>query len=568
LVGSFSSGGRAQPGWVQQVSGTTQAIQDLCFISNNEAWAVGNTGTILHTADAGEYWIPQSSPTSLNLIGVYFINNLTGWAVGDQGIVIKTTDGGFTWFESANSVTYTLNDVVFYDEFFGLACGGDGLYGKVYSTTDGGYSWIEQVMPGFPESFFSLSFVNSTTGWVAGLSGIYYTNDAGANWTNQPEPSGYDLGRIFMLDINTGWAAGQNGTILFTANGGSTWTIQPCGTTQYLCDIYFLNSQLGVACGYNGTVLFTDNGGLSWNSVPGFSISQTFRAIELTDSYICFMGGEGGVIFRTEAEQNDLIIYAYQGLDSICANIVSDVIITVHNNGPGPIEAADFVILDGADILLTYHWNGLLTAGQFEDINLGQLALSHSGTYTGVVSGDSATTNNISFKEISVFPYTGSTSGTHNICAGDSVNIFADGGLSYYWMNAGPDTLNANQTVNPIQNKNYFVSIETEYCAVMDSVQVIVGGADCGQAYSAISPNGDGINDYLFISGIVGSDNTVHIYDRWGDIVISYTNYDNETVAWTGYNYLGETLAAGTYFYTYEAPLLGIKNSSWVQIVK
>lgn len=71
--------------------------------------------------------------------------------------------------------------------------------------------------------------------------------------------------------------------------------------------------------------------------------------------------------------------------------------------------------------------------------------------------------------------------------------------------------------------------------------------------YNAISPNGDELNEALFIEYISlleeAKNNTVHIYNRWGDEVYSAINYNNNTIAFKGISTSGDVLAAGTYFY-------------------
>ncbi|MGV3760939.1 T9SS type B sorting domain-containing protein, partial [Parapedobacter sp.] len=69
------------------------------------------------------------------------------------------------------------------------------------------------------------------------------------------------------------------------------------------------------------------------------------------------------------------------------------------------------------------------------------------------------------------------------------------------------------------------------------------------------SPNGDGINDYWSIDGIEQyPDNTVTLYNRWGDKVFRATGYDNQSTVFRGeanrLTRLGAgTLPAGTYFF-------------------
>ncbi|MDO5608444.1 MAG: gliding motility-associated C-terminal domain-containing protein, partial [Capnocytophaga sp.] len=73
-----------------------------------------------------------------------------------------------------------------------------------------------------------------------------------------------------------------------------------------------------------------------------------------------------------------------------------------------------------------------------------------------------------------------------------------------------------------------------------------------------ISPNGDGINDYWVIKGIENNpENTVYIYNRWGNLVFKISGYDNQTKVFAGEaNQLkglgANKLPDGTYFFKIE----------------
>lgn len=67
------------------------------FVNEKTGWAVGNTGVILSTTDAGKTWTPQESGTTEMFNSVYFANKTTGWAVGNKGVNLSTTDAGNTW---------------------------------------------------------------------------------------------------------------------------------------------------------------------------------------------------------------------------------------------------------------------------------------------------------------------------------------------------------------------------------------------------------------------------------------------------------------------------------------
>jgi gliding motility-associated-like protein len=74
--------------------------------------------------------------------------------------------------------------------------------------------------------------------------------------------------------------------------------------------------------------------------------------------------------------------------------------------------------------------------------------------------------------------------------------------------------------------------------------------------YNAISPNGDPLNEVLYLEYITDLDatknNVVSIFNRWGDKVFEAEDYNNATIAFKGIGTNGETLPVGTYFYQIE----------------
>lgn len=67
--------------------------------------------------------------------------------------------------------------------------------------------------------------------------------------------------------------------------------------------------------------------------------------------------------------------------------------------------------------------------------------------------------------------------------------------------------------------------------------------------FTAVSPNRDGINDTFYIGGLDDKpDNTLRIYNRWGNLVYEKDSYDN---SWDGV-FEGNELPDGTYYYIFE----------------
>jgi gliding motility-associated-like protein len=76
--------------------------------------------------------------------------------------------------------------------------------------------------------------------------------------------------------------------------------------------------------------------------------------------------------------------------------------------------------------------------------------------------------------------------------------------------------------------------------------------------FNALSPNGDTLNEVFIIQYIdllpETKKNKVTIFNRWGDIVFSVDNYDNQSRVFRGLNKNGDELPTGTYFYKLEFP--------------
>jgi gliding motility-associated-like protein len=64
---------------------------------------------------------------------------------------------------------------------------------------------------------------------------------------------------------------------------------------------------------------------------------------------------------------------------------------------------------------------------------------------------------------------------------------------------------------------------------------------------SGYSPNGDGVNDTFFVTGLdVLTNNELTVFDRWGQQVYHMKGYANQ---WDGHGENGKELSDGTYFY-------------------
>ena len=89
----------------------------------------------------------------------------------------------------------------------------------------------------------------------------------------------------------------------------------------------------------------------------------------------------------------------------------------------------------------------------------------------------------------------------------------------------------------------HFTLSDSGACFVEDSIHVTI--IDCeNEMPNVITPNNDGINDFLVIDeAVLFPDNYLVITNRWGNIIYQQHNYQN--------TFNGEGLADGTYFYVF-----------------
>lgn len=172
-------------------------------------------------------------------------------------------------------------------------------------------------------------------------------------------------------------------------------------------------------------------------------------------------------------------------------------------------------------------------------------------TYVLTVS-DGICPNNVSQVTITPFMPPPVDAGLDTIIdEGNTITLTGSGGLIYWWQ---PDynirySHTPNPDVWPTTTTTYTLYVEDQHkCTARDTVRVNVVNGDLLFFYSAFTPNGDGDNDVFYIGNVEKyPDNNLKIYNRYGKMIYSATNYAND---WNG-TYLGNEIPTGTYFYIF-----------------
>jgi gliding motility-associated-like protein len=131
-----------------------------------------------------------------------------------------------------------------------------------------------------------------------------------------------------------------------------------------------------------------------------------------------------------------------------------------------------------------------------------------------------------------------------------SIELAVEGGTPEYVYNWTPNTI-AQDENNPtnLTAGDYILQIVDANGCSLDTTITLVD-PDALKLYTALSPNGDGLNDTYVIDGVQDCpDNQFKVFNRWGNLVYEKDSYLNE---WFGQDMDGNTLSDGTYFVIFE----------------
>jgi len=302
------------------------------LIDATHGWMVGFPGTgapsgvALKTTD-GSTWAYDASGlgTNIQLYSVDTSSATSVWAVGQnrttgKGIVAHYVSGAWAITEKTDSTTLISIDMVNgttgYIAGYGPGTGGQWADGKAYKTIDGS-TWNAMTVNFIGSTVHSImdtvSFVNSTTGYLAGGEGRIFKTVNGTDWTVESAGTAMTVNTISAIPsvrTSSGYAAfagGAGGGILrspanihinqapvLSAIGnrsideGSLLTFTASATDPDLDTVTY--SASGLPAGAN---LDPNTGVFTWT--PDYAQSGTYEGITITAS-------DNGVPIATDSE--------------------------------------------------------------------------------------------------------------------------------------------------------------------------------------------------------------------------------------------------------------------------
>ena len=101
-------------------------------------------------------------------------------------------------------------------------------------------------------------------------------------WLN-PYPTANNIYCIRFVNVQTGYAACEAGTVLKTTNGGLNWSIKMLNNSSNLYAVHFINANTGMVAGEFGTAYKTTDGGNNWLKIS-INDSVDFRDIRFRNA--------------------------------------------------------------------------------------------------------------------------------------------------------------------------------------------------------------------------------------------------------------------------------------------
>ena len=286
--------------WATQASGTTNQLNHVFFLDDNQGWAVGANSTARSTSNGGSTaWSGFSvGGTPQNYNSVRFFDSSNGW-VGGERITAITSNGGSS-FGRLEFTTGTRNKLFPISTSTAFGAGdrsGGGFHTNTFILLAFGFGQETTTLTTL-NTMRDVYFPNPANGWSVGDKGQIFRLSKGGNFFDeQTGATTQNLNGVFALDLCTAWAVGDGGLILKTTDAGQTWTPQTSGVTTALRDIHFNNSDRGWAVGDAGVILVTWDGGATWATEPS-GVTADLRSVHTNSVNAVYAVGTNGTIVK------------------------------------------------------------------------------------------------------------------------------------------------------------------------------------------------------------------------------------------------------------------------------
>jgi photosystem II stability/assembly factor-like uncharacterized protein len=295
-------------------TGPQDALTAIHGPTAGTVFAVGNAGSIYTTTNGGSQWTKLAAPadtgTTAPLLAVWAASPTDVYAVGGTGTIVHSSNGTtFTKYTGAGAPTATthLQDVWGSATLGVFAIGGDGSGATatrvVLRSTDHGATWTPLTIAGFNDAAshgtgYSVFALGSDV-WVAGDAGLVYHSTDGTNFTAQTTGTNALITQLRGVSGHlVALLATDPGTYLSSSNNGATWVAptQP-SFNDNATDIAFVpdESSLYVFGAFNPPALSIDKGG-TWTPLVTAMAGNVMRAAWAFAANDVYVIGDTGII--------------------------------------------------------------------------------------------------------------------------------------------------------------------------------------------------------------------------------------------------------------------------------
>jgi photosystem II stability/assembly factor-like uncharacterized protein len=252
--------------WSSARSGSRHQLRGV-WGAGSTVVAVGDSGTILRSVDAGASWSPVESGTTDLLRGVSG-DGSTLVVVGNGGRILRSSDAGASWSPaSSGSLSHRLAGVWGQGSTW-FAVGDSFEAGTPWALTvvsaDSGRTWSD--VPQREVGFLAAVWGEGDTVVAVGSTGrhglyewILRSTDAGAGWSHVTRwSSGGGLWSGPYAVAGTGStlvAVGNYGRIHHSTDGGASWSLLASGTGSWLHGVWLAGGRNAIVVGAGGLIL-------------------------------------------------------------------------------------------------------------------------------------------------------------------------------------------------------------------------------------------------------------------------------------------------------------------------
>jgi len=321
--------------------------------------AAGERGHIIFSDNGGDSWTQAEVPVSVTLTGVDFGTGTHGWAVGHSGVVLHSEDAGATWKlqltgiraaelaietrkeqieamearieeapeEEIEDLEWELEDLIFslenmqadleigpvnpfLDVWFENESHGFvvGAYGMILRTTDGGQSWEDKGPQIDNPRSFHLNSITRIAGEaliIVGEAGqIFVSEDNGDTWERRESPyEGSLFGALGTGNEDEVLVFGLRGNTLKSTDLGETWELVPNEGGATLNDGAVGDDGRIILVGNSGAVLSSTDGGETFRPYFRDDREGVMDVVPLSGTELMIIG-EGGVKFTDALGKN------------------------------------------------------------------------------------------------------------------------------------------------------------------------------------------------------------------------------------------------------------------------